>query len=62
MEKLVTELVHADLGKNVVVEEANGDRNSGKLVSILLHAGWVQMKIDNAHVTAALDAKVTLDG
>lgn len=57
--KKVTELVHADLSKNVVLEESGGDRNSGQLKSVAHHDKWVQVTIGNALVTAQLDADVT---
>lgn len=60
MEKLVRELVHADLGKNVVYSKENGDRHSGELVTFVFHrgAGSASMQIGEVSLSVPLDAKL----
>ncbi|KAB1659016.1 hypothetical protein [Pseudoclavibacter sp. CFCC 11306] len=51
-------LVHTDLGKNVVVKEANEDRNSGILKSVSHTSLGVQVRVDNATLTVKPDTVV----
>lgn len=60
MKKKVRELTYDDLGKNVIVSEANGDRNSGMLTSISYATVYTTgtLNIDNAIVRADVDSEV----
>ena len=60
MKKKVEELTYGDLGKNVVVSEANGDRNSGLLKSISYSTAYTYgtLSIDNAIVHADVHSDV----
>lgn len=60
MKKKVRELTYDDLGKNVIVSEANGDRNSGMLTSISYATAYTTgtLNIDNAIVRADVDSEV----
>lgn len=60
MKKKVRELTYDDLGKNVVVSEPNGDRNSGQLASISYATAYTHgtLNIDNAIVNADINSDV----
>lgn len=60
MKKKVRELTYDDLGKNVVVSEPNGDRNSGQLTTIHYdaHSGYGILSVDNSTVRADVDSDV----
>lgn len=60
MKKKVRALTYDDLGKNVIVSEANGDRNSGMLTSISYATVYMTgtLNIDNAIVRADIDSEV----
>lgn len=56
--KKVTELTHADLGRNVVIDEPNSDRNSGEIASVIHSPTTVMVKVGNSTVKCDLDAVV----
>lgn len=60
MKKKVRELTYDDLGKHVIVSEANGDRNSGELKSISYATAYTTgtLSVDNANIFADIDSEV----
>ena len=56
--KSVKELVFGDLGKEVVLKESNGDRNSGSLGTITYGQTFITLVIGGDQIHPDLDAEI----